>query len=81
VRSPVQKLGGAGSLARVKSFLRDSGGDVAQVSAEVADLVRRLERVKAKTGRRIALSPFVAELLEKSRRVEVVEGHLHPARA
>ena len=68
-------------MARVKSFLKDSGGDVAQVSAEVADLVRRLERVKAKTGRRIAMSPFVAGLLEEARRAEVVEGHLHPARA
>gem|GEM_PF-2287778 len=81
MRSPVRKSGGAGSLAAVKRFLRNSGGDPARISAELADLIRRLERVKALTGRRIALSPAVTALLEKARRAEVVEGRLHPARA
>lgn len=81
VRSPVRRLGGAGSLGAVKEFLRDSNGDVAQVSGQLADLVRRLERVKSRTGKSISLSPFVADLLRKTRQAEVAEGHLHPARA
>ena len=68
-------------MVTVKKFLRGSSGDAARVSAELADLVRRLERVRAKTGKGITLSPFVAELIEKVRRAEVAEGHLHPARA
>ena len=68
-------------MGAVKKFLKDSNGDAAQVSVELADLVRRLERVKSRTGKAIALSPFVTELLRKVRQAEVAEGHLHPARA
>jgi hypothetical protein len=81
VRSPVRKSGGAGSLNAVKRFLRNSGGDPAQVSAELKELVRRLERIKAKTGKQVALSPFVVSLLQKAGSVGSVEGRLHPARA
>jgi hypothetical protein len=81
VRSPVRKLGGAGSLSAVKKFLQNSGGDAAQISAELRDLVQRLERVRAKTGKSVSLSPFLTSLLQKAGKVEVVEGHLHPARA
>jgi hypothetical protein len=81
VRSPVRKSGGAGSLSVVREFLKGSGGDAAEISAELAELVQRLERVRAKTGKHIGLSPFVMGLLEKARRAEVVEGRLHPARA
>ena len=83
MRSPVRKSGGAGSLKIVKRFLKGSGGNAANIGADLKELVRRLERVRALTGKQVELSPFVAALLAKAGKsgAAVAEGRLHPARA
>jgi hypothetical protein len=68
-------------LSAVKRFLKGSGGDAAQIASELKELTRRLERVRARTGKQVAMSPFLTNLVEKAGKVGVLEGHLHPARA
>lgn len=85
VKSPVRKSGGAGSFMAVKKFLNGDGGNVAEISADLKELARRIERVKAIAGKDvdIGLSPVVTALLDKLAKAEhrPVRSRLHPARA
>jgi hypothetical protein len=69
----------------VKKFLKGPRGEASEIKAELDDLVRRIERVRSRVGRRLAveLSPAVIDLLRRAGRREVaaVGAKLHPAQA
>ena len=72
-------------MQKVKEFMKERGGEAAEIKAELDELVRRLERAKARVGDWLGVdfSPSVIGLLGKAGRREVaaVGARLHPARA
>lgn len=84
MRAPVHRSGGAGSFQAVKEFMKEPGREAAEIKAELDELVRRVERARAKVGKRLSveLSPWVMGLLGKAGQREAVGvgAKLHPAR-